>query len=114
MLRDMPHLTKYMPRAKDARRLIPDPDNEPNFYAISRVYPVPPPKPEEQQQLQLLAQMQQQRQQHYREQQLQQDIRLAALLGRPRVDPLVAAALLQQPPSSSIVDQLLLRHPQMR
>jgi hypothetical protein len=30
-----------MPPAKDARRLIPDPDNEPNFYAISKMYPLP-------------------------------------------------------------------------
>lgn len=37
----MPHLCKYMPPAKDARRLIPDPDSEPDFNAISRVYPVP-------------------------------------------------------------------------
>jgi hypothetical protein len=37
----LPHLTKYMPEPKDSRRLIPDPDNEPNFYAISSEYPLP-------------------------------------------------------------------------
>jgi hypothetical protein len=37
----MPHLAKYMPNPKDARRQIPDPENEPNFYEISRKYPLP-------------------------------------------------------------------------
>ena len=37
------HLCKYMPEPKDSRRQIPDPDNEPDFEAISRLYPVPPP-----------------------------------------------------------------------
>jgi len=41
MLRGLPHLTKYMPEPKDARRLIPDPENELNFYAISKKYPLP-------------------------------------------------------------------------
>lgn len=41
MLRGLPHLCKYMPKPKDARRLIPDPENEPDFYAISKVYPLP-------------------------------------------------------------------------
>jgi len=41
MLRGLPHLAKYMPEPKDARRLIPDPENEPNFYAISKKYPLP-------------------------------------------------------------------------
>jgi hypothetical protein len=41
ILRGLPHLTKYMPEPKDARRLIPDPDNEPDFYAISSKYPLP-------------------------------------------------------------------------
>ena len=40
-LRGLPHLIKYMAPPKDARRLIPDPDNEPNFYAISKQFPVP-------------------------------------------------------------------------
>jgi hypothetical protein len=30
-----------MPSPKDARRLNPDPDNEPNFYSISEHFPVP-------------------------------------------------------------------------
>jgi len=30
-----------MPEAKDARRLIPDPENEPDLYAISRAFPLP-------------------------------------------------------------------------
>ena len=41
MLRGLPHLAKYVPEPKDARRLIPDPENEPNFYAISKRYPLP-------------------------------------------------------------------------
>lgn len=40
-LRSMPHLLQYMPPGRDARRLMPDPDNEPDFYAISRVCPLP-------------------------------------------------------------------------
>jgi hypothetical protein len=34
-------LAKYMPDPKDARRQIPDPENEPNFYEIGRKYPLP-------------------------------------------------------------------------
>jgi hypothetical protein len=30
-----------MPRSKNARRLFLDPENEPNFYAISKRFPVP-------------------------------------------------------------------------
>jgi len=30
-----------MPEGKDARRLIPDPENEPDFYAISKAFPLP-------------------------------------------------------------------------
>lgn len=41
MLRGMPHLTKYMPMFRVVRRVNPSPDTEPNFYAISAVYPVP-------------------------------------------------------------------------
>ena len=41
-LRGLPHLCKYMPEPKDARRQIPDPANEPNFDAISQMYPLPP------------------------------------------------------------------------
>lgn len=40
-LRGLPHLCRYMPAPKDARRQIPDPDNEPDLSAISRLYPVP-------------------------------------------------------------------------
>ena len=46
MLRGMPHLTKYMPRAKDARRLLPDPENEPDFYQISQRFPLADEKKE--------------------------------------------------------------------
>lgn len=41
MLRALPHLSKYMPEPKDARRLLPDPENEPDFYNISSLFPVP-------------------------------------------------------------------------
>ena len=40
MLKDRPHLCQYMPPCKDARRLVADPNNEPNFYRISRQYPL--------------------------------------------------------------------------
>mmetsp|Transcript_5226 Transcript_5226/g.10746 ORF Transcript_5226/g.10746 Transcript_5226/m.10746 type:complete len:338 (+) Transcript_5226:95-1108(+) len=40
-LRGMKHLLKYMPPGRDARRLMPDPENEPDLYAISRVCPLP-------------------------------------------------------------------------
>ena len=40
MLKDRPHLCQYMPPCKDARRLVADPANEPNFYHISRQYPL--------------------------------------------------------------------------
>ncbi|GAX17872.1 hypothetical protein FisN_18Hh076 [Fistulifera solaris] len=51
-LRNMPHLCKYMPDSKDARRQIPDPENEPDLYEISKRFPFagaaevksPPPK----------------------------------------------------------------------
>lgn len=36
----MPHLCKYMPKPKNARHLTPDPDNEPDFYKLSRLYPL--------------------------------------------------------------------------
>ena len=42
-LRNMEYLCQYMPEPKDARRSIPDPGNEPDFDAISSLYPVPPP-----------------------------------------------------------------------
>jgi hypothetical protein len=41
MLQGLPHLTKYMPEPKKSQRLIPDPDNEPDFYAISSKHPLP-------------------------------------------------------------------------
>lgn len=41
MLRGLPHLAKYMPDIKDARRLIPDPESELDFESISRVIPLP-------------------------------------------------------------------------
>jgi hypothetical protein len=40
MLRGMPHLAKYMPEVKDARRLIPDPESELDFESISKVLPL--------------------------------------------------------------------------
>jgi hypothetical protein len=40
-IRGLPHLIEYMPGSKDARRLIPDPENELDFYAISTKYPLP-------------------------------------------------------------------------
>ena len=39
-LKDRLHLCQSMPPAKDCRRLIPDPEHEPDFYAISALYPV--------------------------------------------------------------------------
>lgn len=41
IIKNMPHLTKYMPEPRDARRQIPDPDTEPELYKISAAYPVP-------------------------------------------------------------------------
>lgn len=41
MLRGLPHLTKYMPEAREARRKLPDPENEPNFDSISQRFPLP-------------------------------------------------------------------------
>ena len=40
MLRDRPHLCNFMPRRKDARRLPPDPDHEPDLYLLSRILPI--------------------------------------------------------------------------
>jgi hypothetical protein len=40
MLRGMPHLCRYMPEQKDARRKIPDPENEPDFNKISQDFPL--------------------------------------------------------------------------
>lgn len=40
----MPHLCKYMPQPKNARRLVPDPENEPDFYQLSKLFPLPDEK----------------------------------------------------------------------
>ena len=40
MLKGRPHLCQYMPKRKDARRLVADPDNEPNFYKITEQFPL--------------------------------------------------------------------------
>lgn len=40
-LRGKPYLTDYFPEPRNARRLIPDPSNEPNFYQINQKYPLP-------------------------------------------------------------------------
>ena len=42
MLKDRPHLCQYMPKRRDARRLVADPGNEPNFYKISEENPLSP------------------------------------------------------------------------
>lgn len=39
-LNNRPHLHKYMPEMKDIRRQIADPDHEPDFYEISRRFPL--------------------------------------------------------------------------
>ena len=39
-LRGMPHLCQYMPQPKNARHLIPDPENEPDFYHLSKILPL--------------------------------------------------------------------------
>uniref|UniRef100_A0A7S3KYR0 HSF-type DNA-binding domain-containing protein n=1 Tax=Amphora coffeiformis TaxID=265554 RepID=A0A7S3KYR0_9STRA len=47
MLKGRPHLCKFMPRCRDARRLNADPDHEPNFYklpvpeVVAKTEPVP-------------------------------------------------------------------------
>jgi hypothetical protein len=41
MLRGLPHLASYMPVARTPRRLTEDPDNEPDFYSISTLFPLP-------------------------------------------------------------------------
>jgi hypothetical protein len=40
-LRGFPHLCKYMPTPYAARRLMADPQNEPDFYKITKLYPIP-------------------------------------------------------------------------
>lgn len=41
MLRGLPHLCKFMPEPRDARRLLPDPEHEPDFYALAKRFPLP-------------------------------------------------------------------------
>lgn len=41
MLRGMPHLCKYMPEYQEGRKLIADPSNEIDLYAVSKVWPIP-------------------------------------------------------------------------
>ena len=41
MLKEMPHLVKFMPVPRNIRRRIEDPQNEPNFYQISTTHPLP-------------------------------------------------------------------------
>jgi hypothetical protein len=36
----MPWLSKYMPKPTNARHLMPDPENEPNFYELSTLFPL--------------------------------------------------------------------------
>ena len=43
MLKDRPHLCQYMPKRKDARRLVADPVNEPDFYKITQEHPLSRP-----------------------------------------------------------------------
>lgn len=44
MLRGLPHLTQYAPQPVERRKLLPDPENEPNFYEISQLFPLPDEK----------------------------------------------------------------------
>ena len=41
MLRGLPHLTHYAPHPVERRKLLPDPENEPDFYGISKLFPLP-------------------------------------------------------------------------
>jgi hypothetical protein len=41
MLRGLPHLTKYAPEPVELRKMFPDPENEPDFYKISELFPLP-------------------------------------------------------------------------
>lgn len=45
MLRGRPHLCQFMPRCRDARRLAADPNHEPDFYAINRMFGAPDGEP---------------------------------------------------------------------
>ena len=39
-LRGMPWLSKYMPKPTNARHLMPDPENEPDLYRLSTLFPL--------------------------------------------------------------------------
>lgn len=41
MLRGLPHLTLYAPEPVELRKTFPDPENEPDFYKISELFPLP-------------------------------------------------------------------------
>jgi hypothetical protein len=41
LLRGLPHLSHYAPQPVERRKLLPDPDNEPDFYEISQLFPLP-------------------------------------------------------------------------
>ena len=41
LLRGLPHLLQYSPEPTEKRKLLPDPDNEPDFYEISKLFPLP-------------------------------------------------------------------------
>jgi len=41
LLRGLPHLLDYLPEAVSRRKLLPDPENEPDFYEISKLFPLP-------------------------------------------------------------------------
>lgn len=41
MLRGLPHLLQYIPAPVEKRKQIPDPDNEPDFYEISKLFSLP-------------------------------------------------------------------------
>jgi hypothetical protein len=41
LLYGLPHLTQYAPEPVEQRKLLPDPENEPDFYKISHLFPLP-------------------------------------------------------------------------
>jgi hypothetical protein len=41
LLRGLPHLTQYAPQPVERRKLLPDPENEPDFYEITQLFPLP-------------------------------------------------------------------------
>lgn len=44
LLRGLPHLTKYAPELSERRKVLEDPENEPDFYKISELFPLPDAK----------------------------------------------------------------------